>query len=180
LINVKILLSLLKFILLGLIKMNDELELLGYCGLYCGACTRYHSSLPDGKNILEDAMSKCYMLHEGNCTGCRGKSESMCVKCFICDIKKCAISEEIEHCGLCHNFPCEKIIEFQNESHSIHHIEVIDNLNELKDKDSKKWLEEQQKKWTCICGKHFSWYEINCSNCGNNLKTYATGNKNNE
>jgi hypothetical protein len=156
--------------------MNKELELLGYCGLYCGACTYYHALFPDGKQVLEDAIAKGYLRREGSCTGCRGKSESMFYHCYICEIKKCAISKGIEHCGLCAGFPCERIIEFQNQGHSIHHKEVIDNLNELKDKDPKKWLEEQEKKWSCRYGKHFGWYEVNCSNCGNELKTYAKEN----
>jgi len=156
--------------------MNNKLKLLGYCGLYCGACTRYCALLPDGKHVLEDAITKGYLRREGTCTGCRGKSKSMYDHCYACEIKKCAISKEIEHCGLCYSFPCEIIVEFQNQGHSIHHKEVIDNLNELKDKDSKKWLKEQQKRWTCSCGKHFSWYEVNCSNCGNILETYTKRN----
>ncbi len=156
--------------------MDNQLELLGYCGLYCGACTRYNALLPGGMQVLEDAITKGYIRREGNCTGCRGKSESMYYHCYICEIKKCAINQETEHCGLCASFPCERIIEFQNQGYSIHHKEVIENLNELKDKDSKKWLEDQQKKWTCTCGKHFSWYEDSCSNCGNKLETYAKGN----
>jgi hypothetical protein len=157
--------------------MDNKLELLGYCGLYCGACTRFRAVLPDGKHLLEDAIIGCYIYQKGTCGGCRGKLESLYAGCHICDIKKCAINKEIDHCGLCSSFPCERIIDFQHESYSIHHLEVIDNLNELKDKDSKEWLEEQQKKWTCGCGKHFSWYEDICSNCGNNIETYATRNK---
>ena len=35
--------------------VGDERELLGVCGLYCGACDHYPAFLPEGRHLLEAA-----------------------------------------------------------------------------------------------------------------------------
>jgi hypothetical protein len=154
--------------------MDYKLRLLGYCGLYCGACNHYRSSFPESKHLLEEKIKQGEDPHSYSCRGCRGELEYMHAGCDVCDIKSCSVEKGLEHCGLCSSFPCEKIIEFQHDDRYIHHLDVIDNLNELNEKGSEQWLKEQQKKWTCDCGMHFSWYETNCSSCGADLMTYAT------
>ena len=71
--------------------MNNKLELLGYCGLYCGACTFYNALLPDGKNVLEDAVNKGYIRREGSCTGCQ-EGRKLCISIVILGILKNALS----------------------------------------------------------------------------------------
>ena len=67
--------------------MNDGLE--GRCGLYC---------------------TKCEYREKANCPGCI-KAEG---KMFWgeCELSKCCIEKELQHCGQCQNFPCDKLREF--------------------------------------------------------------------
>jgi hypothetical protein len=154
--------------------MDHKLRLIGYCGLYCGACNHYRSSFTDGKHLLEEGIKQGEDPNSFACRGCRGEIEYIHPGCDICNIKKCAEEKGLVHCGLCSSFPCERIIEFQYDNRYIHHLDVVDNLIDLKEKGSELWLKAQEKKWTCECGIPFSWYETNCIKCCSDLSTYAT------
>lgn len=93
------------------------------------------------------------------CPGCKLDNE-----CGNCNIRNCAKSKELEHCGLCKEFPCNKIIDFNNDGIP-HHGETLVNLNQLKSIGIEQWLNEQNKKWTCKCGGKFSWYYKECQHC---------------
>lgn len=54
------------------------------CGLYCDKC----------ENREKCDCPTCLELEEGNWAG-------------NCDIKKCCEEKQLEHCGLCPNFPCD-------------------------------------------------------------------------
>ena len=154
--------------------MDQKLRLIGYCGLYCAACNHYRSSFSDGKHLLEEGVKQGEDPDSFTCRGCRGEIEYIHRGCDVCNIKTCAEERGLLHCGLCSFFPCGKIIQFQYDSRYIHHLDVVDNLSELKEKGPDLWLKEQEKKWTCKCGVPFSWYETNCINCGSSLTTCAT------
>lgn len=157
--------------------MNSKLRLLGYCGLYCGACNHYRSSYPESNYLLEEGIKRGEDPNNFTCRGCRGEIEYLHPGCDVCSIKLCAEDEGLVHCGLCSAFPCKKIIGFQYDNRYMHHRAVVDNLKELKEKGPDLWLEEQGKKWTCTCGMPFSWYEKNCSKCDSSLPTYATNSR---
>jgi hypothetical protein len=154
--------------------MDDTLQLLGYCGLYCGACNHYRSSFPEGIFLLNEGIKQGKDQNSFTCKGCRGEIAYSHPGCEICEIKTCAEAQGITHCGLCISFPCETIIEFKYDDCHIHHLDVVDSLQKLKEKGSESWLKEQEEQWTCVCGMPFSWYETKCSKCGAGLSTYST------
>lgn len=160
--------------------MNQNFELLGYCCLFCGSCNHYRSSFQDGKHLLEEAISKGIDPNNFTCKGCRGDIEFIHPGCDICDIKQCAENKGLIHCGLCKMFPCEMLLEFQNDERYIHHLDIIANLKELKEKGPIHWLKEQEQKWKCECGKPFSWYEVKCTKCGSKLISYGNELKRNK
>jgi hypothetical protein len=82
-----------------------------------------------------------------------------------CEIRECAKSKELDHCGLCSDFPCDKITEFNNDG-VLHHAEVIENLTMLRDSGEEQWLSVQEQKWRCPCGAKLSWYTKKCLKCG--------------
>jgi hypothetical protein len=154
----------------------EDIKLLGACGLYCGACYHYRASFPEGKHLLEDAARKGKNTEAFTCQGCHGGALYMYSHCTQCKIRICAEEKSLAHCGLCSQYPCEQLKAFQHDGR-IHHLDIMDNLAELKTKEPEQWLEKQARQWTCECGTRFSWYETHCHTCGNSLKSYNTTEK---
>jgi len=132
------------------------MKYLAYCGLYCGACSSimaYEKSKGDLNVSLETD-------DDSPCTGCR--SAEQC----DCEFAVCNIAHESESCGFCPEFPCAKIIEFNNTEWP-HHYVVLENLARMKEIGLDAWLEEQKKLWSCkTCGARTHWYQSKCSVCG--------------
>ncbi len=148
--------------------MERPFRLLGFCGLYCGACNHYRSSFTDGTHLLYGEYPETF-----TCRGCRGETEFLHQGCDVCGIRLCAEGRGFLHCGQCDVFPCEKIVEFQHDVRHQHHLDVVDNLREMKMNGPEAWLGAQNKRWTCDCGMPYSWYEVRCSRCGAGLISYA-------
>ena len=137
-----------------------ESELLAYCGLYCGACSfKLASETKDLEHLRR--MPSRYDAHKLTlpepCPGCRLENQ-----CGPCAIRDCAISRNLDHCGQCAAFPCERLIQF-NQDGAPHHAESIANLQAVKARGSGLWLEDQRQRWTCSCGSRLSWYRKECS-----------------
>lgn len=150
--------------------------LLGVCGLYCGACNHYHASLERGKHLLDEAVLKGRKPEEFTCKGCRSEKLYIHPGCKNCKIRDCAKEKDIDHCGLCLEFPCSMLKDFQFDGHK-HHIDIMDNLRDLKSKGCIEWLKEQERRWECSCGEKYSWYEGICVKCGSKLTSYAENNR---
>ena len=135
-------------------------ELIAYCGLYCGACSFRLAAQENDRNHIEQMPSYYNKLKNQPleyCPGCRLEN-----KCGECQIRDCAINTRHSHCDECRDFPCEKIVEFNNDGRP-HHGEVLNNLKLLKEMGEENWLEHMNKKWTCTCGAKISWYHKSCS-----------------
>jgi len=145
-----------------------ERQLLGVCGLYCGACDHYQAFLTDGRHLLEEARRQGRELEM--CQGCR--STVLTKSCAQCTLRSCAEGKGVLHCGLCAEYPCHQLKAFQHDGR-LHHLVVLDNLEQLKRAEPDKWLAEQSQRWRCPCGSHFSWYEEHCHNCGSLLASYG-------
>ena len=152
--------------------MSDSRLLLGVCGLYCGACYHYRASFPDGKHLLAAAHRHGRELQGYICAGCRSDVLYIHPGCAKCKLRACAERKNIQHCGLCFDFPCDQIKTFQNDGR-IHHLDVISNLERLRKVGAEQWLAEQQQRWKCTCGSSFSWYEKSCHGCGAILNSYG-------
>ncbi len=149
-----------------------DLDLLGACGLYCGACYHYRASFPEGRHLLKGATRQGRKLQGFTCKGCRSNSLYVHPGCAQCDIRTCTDTRGIAHCGLCPEFPCQRIRDFQSDGR-VHHLDVFVNLAELVAKGIGDWLVEQAARWTCECGTGFSWYESSCPHCGTALSSYG-------
>ncbi|MBN1312890.1 MAG: DUF3795 domain-containing protein [Anaerolineae bacterium] len=152
--------------------MIDPQSLLAACGLYCGACYHYRASFPEGQHLLEEARRQGRKLEGFTCRGCRSDVLYIHPGCAQCQIRDCTDSRGILHCGLCTEFPCEQLIAFQNDGH-VHHLDILMQLEELKEKGPERWLAEQEQRWRCQCGASFSWYETTCHRCGASLNSYG-------
>ncbi len=67
----------------------------------------------------------CKYREEQNCGGCKACEG----KIFWgeCDLYKCSSAKQLEHCGKCGDFPCDKLKEWAKKDNP----ERIDNLKNL-------------------------------------------------
>ncbi|TXT67677.1 MAG: hypothetical protein BAJALOKI1v1_30040 [Promethearchaeota archaeon] len=128
------------------------LDLVTYCGLWCGACPSFH---------------------RGRCKGCR-TTENKNPKKKKCGygIRKCCKDRGIEYCGQCDAYPCSKInrlITSQKgrKEYDYRH-NIPQNFQMIKKEGFEKWLQYQQEKWKCgQCGGHGVFYNLICWECKN-------------
>jgi hypothetical protein len=153
--------------------MNNLTWLLGACGLYCGACHHRRASLPEGQHLLEEAARQGRTLEGFSCQGCRSDVLYYHPGCAQCQIRACTDEKNVEHCGLCHEFPCDRLQAFLNDGR-IHHLDILAQLEELTAYGPDQWLAEQAQRWTCQCGAGFSWYEVLCRRCSAPLVSYGS------
>ncbi|HCJ57812.1 DUF3795 domain-containing protein [Lutispora sp.] len=144
-------------------------KLLGVCGLYCGACNHYQASLPQNAHLLQELLQKDKTVEEPTCQGCR--SDRLYSHCSECKIRECTEDKGADHCGDCTEAPCEMLRNFQSDGRA-HHLDVMQNLAELKEQGCEEWLKKQELKWKCQCGASHSWYEAECHLCGSPFDFY--------
>jgi hypothetical protein len=154
--------------------MKNRSELLGACGLYCGACYHHRAALAEGQHLLEEAAHQGRALAGFSCQGCRSGVLYVHPGCSRCQIRACTDEKGIEHCGLCHEFPCDRLQVLQNDGR-VHHRDILVQLEELAANGADQWLADQAQRWTCQCGARFSWYELVCHRCGTPLRSYGSG-----
>lgn len=141
---------------------NKNNDLAAFCGLYCGACS-FKVAFDEKCSAHVKAMPSAFDEYKDQelqfCPGCRLDNQ-----CGECDIRDCAKEKNIEHCGDCNEFPCERIKAFAEDEFP-HHSHVISNLKGLKTLGTEEWLSMQDKKWRCKCGGKTSWYLDVCCAC---------------
>lgn len=102
-----------------------ELELVTYCGLYCGLCAQ-RGRIPRQAEALRGSLAKEGWEHWGNeihgfaefwkflaglcdpvksCPGCRGGGGPP-----FCAIRPCAREREVELCVFCEEYPCKRVL----------------------------------------------------------------------
>lgn len=132
--------------------MKNNIEMLSYCGLYCGACPSYH---------------------RGTCFGCRSEDNSQKrTSKWGCKIRKCCLYEkEVIYCGDCTEFPCGKISKKLIDSHPkdpkfTYRHEIPNNIKKLKNLGFNKWIEREKLRWKCgNCDGTIAFYDYKCVEC---------------
>jgi hypothetical protein len=112
------------------ISRSELTRLIAPCGLYCGGCLAFAGgAIRNHARALRDLLGPnfeayarrmevmnpvlCHytdfahlldFLSLGSCKGCRDGG------CLMgsCGVRECAIKREMDFCGLCPDFPCEK------------------------------------------------------------------------
>lgn len=166
----------------------DNFNYDSYCGIYCGACDIMKSYKTGDKSKLASFWNETVVqkLHKGmglsydnsrpfelTCHGC--KSDTLFVNCRVCNIRKCAIEKNIEHCIDCREYPCNTISEFNKMAFFLPHVKYNHtNMEKIKKDGVDRWLSEQESRWKCPgCNTGFSWYSDRCGNCGRDLTKSA-------
>jgi hypothetical protein len=138
---------------------TNDLNLLAYCGLYCGGCSFKVAFQEKNREHLL-AMPKKYEKYKDvelvDCAGCRVED-----RCGECLIRKCAQEKKLTYCGDCEEFPCKRINDFSSDG-IFHHFETIENIKNIQKNGIDSWLNDQKNKYQCMCGKKLSWYVKSC------------------
>ena len=136
---------------------EDQLSLVGYCGLYCGLCTQRNRIPKQAKMLLQSLQEEGYdnwyeyvprfketyptfrqflqQLAESDCT-CRtggGPPE--------CRMRNCAQKKSVKVCPKCKEYPCALI-----EDHATHYPTVIQDGKRMQKIGVEKWVKEQEER----------------------------------
>ena len=96
------------------------------CGFNCATCIIY---IETKNNDLDEIRRLMYNADESEtietlgCLGCSDKNNKNKF-CNMCLIRKCAIQKDLDSCGKCDNFPCNKLSNNSNSS-----LEVLEEIN---------------------------------------------------
>ncbi|MBT8171564.1 DUF3795 domain-containing protein, partial [Candidatus Bathyarchaeota archaeon] len=129
-------------------------ELIAPCGMNCNVCSNYLA-------MENDTKSKGVKLPY--CIGCRPREK----KCSFVR-KKCkkVLNHEVEFCYECNDFPCQLIKKLAIGYEKFYHMNMIDNLNYVKENGLAAFLDFEKKKWMCSkCGKTICCHNGICYSC---------------
>jgi len=130
---------------------QKESKLGAFCGLYCGACPLYLTSIK-----AEDPSQVV-------CLGC--KSDKLAEHCLKCAMKPCALAKNLNSCGECSQFPCEKTKPFHSSDKDMAKV-AEKSCYRIRQTSYSAWIKEQVNRWTCRnCGSTFSLMDETCPNC---------------
>ncbi|MEO0093237.1 MAG: DUF3795 domain-containing protein [candidate division WOR-3 bacterium] len=99
--------------------MKQDFHLIGCCGLDCSQCEIYAAATnPILAEQLANWMKKVNNLYvdprDVRCYGCRGDREShWSANCLI--LKCCFDEKGLDFCNECHEFPCERLVEWSKK-----------------------------------------------------------------
>ena len=148
-------------------------DLVGVCGLYCGACGIYRATQDKNEEKLEE-FARGMSAKTGNkftvddvlCDGClvNGRLDLWCKNCQIRVCEK--LGSEKVRCSDCDEFPCIKITDFRDDGMN-HHSEIVGNLEQLQKLGIESWAKYEETRWACSeCKTILSWYDPVCPGCG--------------
>ncbi len=141
-------------------------ELIGRCGLYCGACDIYRAYVDKNEN-KQKRMAKYFKCKPSQvrCHGCQNlDQESWSTDCKIL---QCLKRNKYSYCYECNNTEICDIFQKLNRRYNNMPLE---NLKQLKKLGEERWLKKQNRRWTCpLCSKPFDYETEKCPSCGSDL-----------
>ena len=118
-----------------------EEKLIAPCGMNCGLCIAYQ--------FREKDLNK-KGFHKKYCPGCIPRGENCKHMARICSL----VGEgKVRFCYECEDYPCKRLKSLDKRYRTKYNMSMIENLDVIKDKGMKAFLEKEEKKWTCpTCG----------------------------
>jgi len=148
-------------------------NLVGRCGLYCGACGIYRAYKNGGeyRQRLADFF-KC-PPEKVCCEGC----QALTPQCWgnDCKIIRCLYTKGLQFCHECSDFKkhtCKKFEKFSKDYLEDDGVDLRANLARIKAGNIDEWLKESEEKFRCpYCGKPLptSSFRKRCYYCGKEL-----------
>lgn len=153
--------------------MMREHDLIGRCGIYCGACIVYRSEHDQGK-LLDMFCEHAHCEKEKvTCQGCSGLTES----CWgnHCKIVACLDQKGYQYCYECENFihhTCDKRASLQTLYSNVN-VDLDQNMRTIQQGEIDVWLKESEETYTCPhCGKPTTYFLGYCHHCGETPHTH--------
>jgi len=94
-------------------------KILAMCGLDCAACPAFIAHKTDDQALRVKTAAEwskqfgVQMQPEAvNCVGCLKTKGPQIGHCAECEIRKCGLAKKVKNCGLCPDYPCDKISKF--------------------------------------------------------------------
>lgn len=151
-------------------------DLVGRCGLYCGACGIYRAYKDNGEYLERLAKHFKCPPEKVRCEGCM----ALTLECWgnDCKIVKCLRNKGLEFCYQCNQYEdgsCEKFGKLA-EGYLEDGVDLRANLERIKKGEIEEWLRESEEKYKCpVCGKPLSIGSIRreCYHCGADLSKKA-------
>jgi hypothetical protein len=93
---------------------------IAYCGLDCAQCGAYQATLAGDAEAMEKVAAawRVEYDHPGitaemiPCEGCTSTLGTLGFHCAECDIRACGVERGVANCGLCADYPCERLAGF--------------------------------------------------------------------
>jgi len=146
-------------------------ELVGRCGIYCGACIIYRAERDHEQARIDIANQHHCQIEQVTCQGCGGLTEACW--CHGCKILACLDEKGYRYCHECSSFH-EKTCEIHQHLANIYTkmgVDLRENLLRIQEGHVDQWLEEQNQKHRCVvCHHPLSVWDSSCPSCGHNIK----------
>ena len=121
-------------------------ELIAPCGMNCNIC-------------------KGYLREKNKCLGCGFMVNDKAVTRVRCKVKNCEHLDKF--CFNCEKLPCQRMKSLDKRYRTKYNMSMLENLEFIKTKGMKKFLEKERKKWKCPdCGGVISCHDGICYGCG--------------
>jgi hypothetical protein len=147
-------------------------NLVGRCGLYCGACTIHRAYEDDGEYLKKVAEYFKCPPEKVQCEGCMALTPDSWG--YNCKIVNCLRSKGLEFCYQCgeyENRACEKF-EKLAKGYLEDGEDIRANLERIKKDEIEQWLRESEELYKCsTCGRPLPVSRIRgkCYHCGADL-----------
>ena len=146
----------------------DNLDLVTYCGLYCGLCAQ-RGRIPRQAEVLRESMAKEGYEFWGKelpgfdkfwrfltdlcdpdkgCPGCRKGGGPP-----FCSIRKCARERKVDVCVFCEEYPCNRVFEIAKGYPTL-----IADGERMRKLGREAWLQEQEER----AKTGFAYADIRC------------------
>jgi hypothetical protein len=147
----------------------SERNLIGVCGIYCGACLIYRAYKDKDQKLVQQLARYGLSKEQIHCEGC--VSNNLSPTCEKCSFRDCAKQKGFTFCFECADQPCAMIVDLAEKRSKTDHLPhlrlCLNNLNTLKREGIPEWLRQQEDRWKCAkCGKKLYWYSQSCPECG--------------
>jgi hypothetical protein len=132
--------------------LNANHELVGRCGLYCGACIIYRAYVDTAELRQRIAEREGCRPEDIRCKGCqKALSEGWNVENQPwgrnCRILQCLEAKGLAFCYECDSYPkCDRFLEIANFRKE-HGENLIENLRRIQSGQVEEWLGDEAEKW---------------------------------
>jgi len=131
-----------------------EEELIAPCGMNCGLCIAYQ---------FKDQDLNKKGFHKTYCQGCLPRGKNCTHLGDRCELLG---KGKVRFCLECKTYPCNLLKALDKRYRTKYHMSMIENLNEIKEIGTEKFLEKDALKWTCTeCGGTICCHNGLCLNC---------------